>query len=111
MNKFVQKIVSLILLFLISLLVLDYLEIIEFNNVLHTSLSFITIVLIVFSSTSVICTSRSGLNKFINYLILAAITVGVVLKIIYGKLNMIIYAALLLTVIYALMDMLYKRPD
>ena len=111
MNKLIQKIVSLTLLFLISLLVLDYFKIIEFNNVLGSSLSFITIVLIVFSSTSVICTSKSGLNKFINYLILTAITVGIVLRIIYEKLNMVIYAALLLTVIYALMDMLYKRPD
>lgn len=111
MNKTIQKIVSLALLFLISLLVLDYLKIIEFNNVLGNSLSFITIILIVFSSTSVICTSKSGLNKFINYLILTAITVGIVLRIIYEKLNMVIYAALLLTVIYALMDMLYKRPD
>ena len=111
MNKMIQKIVSLALLFLISLLVLDYFKIIEFNNVLGSSLSFITIVLIVFSSTSVICTSKSGLNKFINYLILTSITVGIVLRIIYGKLNMVIYAALLLTVVYALMDMLYKRPD
>ena len=111
MNKMIQKIVSLALLFLISLLVLDYFKIIEFNNVLWSSLAFITIVLIVFSSTSVICTSKSGLNKFINYLILTAITVGIVLRIIYGKLNMVIYAALLLTVVYALMDMLYKRPD
>ena len=111
MNKLIQKIVSLALLFLISLLVLDYFKIIEFNNVLGSSLSFITIVLIVFSSTSVICTSKSGLNKFINYLILTSITVGIVFRIIYGKLNMVIYAALLLTVVYALMDMLYKRPD
>ena len=111
MNKMIQKIVSLALLFLISLLVLDYFKIIEFNNVLWSSLAFITIVLILFSSTSVICTSKSGLNKFINYLILTAITVGIVLRIIYGKLNMVIYAALLLTVVYALMDMLYKRPD
>ena len=111
MNKMIQKIVSLALLFLISLLVLDYFKIIEFNNVLGSSLSFITIVLIVFSSTSVICTSKSGLNKFINYLILTSITVGIVLRIIYGKLNMVIYVALLLTVVYALMDMLYKRPD
>lgn len=111
MNKMIQKFVSLSLLLLITLLVLNYLKIIEFNTILRDSLSFITIVLILFSSTSVICTSRSGLNKFINYLILAAITVGVVVKIIYGKLNMIIYAALLLTAIYALMDMLYKRPD
>lgn len=111
MNKLIQKIVSLALLFLISILVLDYFKIIEFNNVLGSSLSFITIVLIVFSSTSVICTSKSGLNKFINYLILTSITVGIVFRIIYGKLNMVIYVALLLTVVYALMDMLYKRPD
>ena len=111
MNKKIKKIISLALLFLISLLVLDYFKIIEFNNVLGSSLAFITIVLIVFSSTSVICTSKSGLNKFINYLILTAITVGIVLRITYGKLNMVIYAALLLTVVYALMDMLYKRPD
>lgn len=111
MNKMVQKFVSLLLLVLITLLVLDFFKIILFKTVISNCLSFLTIALIIFSSTSVICTSRSGLNKFINYLILIAITGGIVLEIINGELNMVIYAALLLTVVYALMDMLYKRPD
>lgn len=111
MNKMVQKFVSLILLVLITLLVLDYFKVIVFSQVIRNCLSFSTIILMVFSSTSVICTSRSGLNKFINYLILLAITTGTIISIIYEKLNMVTYGALLLTIVYALMDMLYKRPD
>ena len=111
MNNFTQKSVSLAQLILISILVLDYFQITKLNNNLYNSLAFITTVLIIFSSTALICTSKSGLNKFMNYLILLTITIGILLKIIYGKLNVVIYVSLLLTIVYALMDMLYKRPN
>ena len=109
MNKIVSKIVSLCLLVLITLLVLDFIKIITFTKIIKESLSLVTLILIVFSSTTVICTNKSGINKFINALILTSITVGLILYIINDKLNKLIYISLLFTVIYALMDMLYYK--
>lgn len=110
MNKMILKTVSLALVILIILLVLDYFKIITFTKVIKDVLSLFTLILTVFSSTAVICTSKSGLNKFLNYVILASMTLGLVLYIIKGELNNILYVALLFTTIYALMDMLFKRP-
>ncbi|MDS0526622.1 hypothetical protein NNC19_13100 [Clostridium sp. SHJSY1] len=111
MNKMILKTVSLALVILIILLVLDYFKIITFTKVIKDVLSLFTLILTVFSSTAVICTSKSGLNKFLNYVILASMTLGLVLYIIKGELNNILYVALLFTTIYALMDMLFKRPS
>ena len=111
MNRMIEKCVSLVLVVLITLLVLDYFKIIVFSKMIGECLSFITVVLIVFSSTSAICTSKSGLNKFINYIILLTITVGLVITIVYDKLNIIVYLALLFTVVYALMDMLFNKSS
>lgn len=110
MNKMILKTVSLSLLILITLLVLDYFKVITFTNMIQKALSTITVILTVFSSTCVICTSKSGFNKFLNYIILLSITAGLLMYIITNSLNTILYVALLLTVIYALMDMLYKKP-
>ncbi|MBE6050406.1 MAG: hypothetical protein E7214_07040 [Clostridium sp.] len=109
MNKVVSKIVSLCLVVLITLLVLDYFKIIAFSKMIKDSLSLITLILIVFSSTAVICTNKSGFNKFINALILTSITVGLLFYIFNGKLNKLVYLSLLFTVIYALIDMLYYK--
>lgn len=110
MNKLILKVVSLCLVILITLLVLDYFRIITFTKVIKNILALITVILTVFSSTAVICTSKSGFNKFLNYVILIATIVGLVLFEINNALNNIIYVALLFTVVYALMDMLYKSP-
>jgi hypothetical protein len=111
MNKMILKTVSLCLVILILLLVLDYFKIISFSKVIRDILSLLTLILIVFSSTAVICTSKSGFNKFLNYTILASITLGLVLYTTTGELNNILYVSLLFTTIYALMDMLFKRPQ
>lgn len=111
MNKIIEKTVSLVLLILITLLTLDYFKIIIFNKTIGQCLSLCTVILIVFSATSVICTSKSGMNKFISYIILASISTGLIFTIINGNLNIIVYVSLILTVVYALMDMIYKKPN
>lgn len=108
MNKLIFKFVSLCLVILITLLVLDYFRIITFTKMIKEILELITLILTVFSATAVICTSKSGFNKFINYVILITTTVGLVLYIIYNQLNNILYVSLLLTIVYSLMEMLYK---
>ncbi|NLK94396.1 MAG: hypothetical protein GX275_04280 [Clostridiales bacterium] len=109
MNNFIHKIISLILIILITLLVLDYFTFITFSKVLKDCLYFSTTILIVFSSTSVVASNTKGLNKFINYLIIICIFIGLLLFILKGELNVVVYSAILLTVVYSLMDMLYKK--
>lgn len=111
MNKMISKIVSLSLVILITLLTLDYFRIISFTRVLSDSLSLITVILIIFSSTIGICTSKSGFNKFINYIILVATTAGLLIYVITSRLNNVLYIALLCTIVYALMDMIIKSPE
>lgn len=109
LNTIVKKAISLILIILITLLVLDYFTFITFTKVIRECLYFSTTILIVFSSTIVVASSAKGLNKFINYLIIICLFVGLILFILQGKLNVIVYSAILLTIIYSLMDMLYKK--
>lgn len=107
MNKYVQKVVSLFLILLITLLVLDYFNIIYFAQIVKDSISFATLALIIFSSTAAICSNDSGFSKFLNYLILLCIFVGLLIFIITGKLNVIIFAGLGFTIMSSLLDMIY----
>lgn len=109
MNKMVHKIISLILVVLITLLVLDYFKVINFTSIIRDSLYFTTLVLIIFSATSTICSNTTALNKFINYIIIIGLFSGLLLYIVQGTLNVVIYSSLLFTTVSALMDMLYKK--
>lgn len=110
MNKIVHKVISLILVILITLLVLHYTSIVTFSDNLRDLLSFSTLLLIIFSSTSTICSNGTSFNKFINYLIIIGTFLGIGLYIIQGKLNYIIYVVILFTAVSSLMDMFYKKP-
>lgn len=107
MNKYVQKVVSLFLILLITLLTLDYFKIIYFTQIVKDSISFVTLAFIIFSSTAAVCSSNSGFSKFLNYLILISVFVGLLIFIITGQLNIIIYAGLGFTIISSLLDMIY----
>lgn len=110
MNKIVHKVVSLFLVILITLLVLHYTNIVTFTDNIRDLLSFATLMLIIFSSTAVICSNGTSFNKFINYLIIIGTFAGIGLYIIQGKFNYIIYAVLLFALVSSLMDMFYKKP-
>ena len=109
MNKYVQKIISLILIILITLLTLNYFHIIYFDQMISDVLYFSTIGLMILSSTSIICSKSTNLSKFINYMILLSMFAGLIMYVLTGNLNIIIYCSILLTLISALSDMLYKR--
>ena len=109
MVKIAHRIISLILLILITLLVLHYTNTVSFSTIIIDSISFSTLSLIIFSATSTICSKCSNFNKFINYLIIIGTFSGMLLYIIQDKFNYIIYATLFCTVISSLMDMFYKK--
>ncbi|MEG2740378.1 hypothetical protein, partial [Clostridium sp.] len=76
---------------------------------LNDVFSFLTLALILISSVNVINASKSGLNKFINYIILITALLGGILLIINYKTNIVTYICLIFTVVYAVMDMMYKK--
>ncbi|WP_024613264.1 hypothetical protein [Clostridium sp. Ade.TY] len=109
MNSQVQKVISLLLIIFITLLTFDYFKIIVFSNILKEALSFLTLSLILISSVSVITGKKAGMHKFINYVILFAAILGGLLLIYKSKTNFLIYICLLFTIVYAIVDMLYKK--
>lgn len=108
MNKIIHKFISLILIVLIILLVLDFFSLVTFSSLIRDSLYFATLVLVLLSSTSVICSKTNNLKKFINYIIIIGLSLGIFLYIIEGDFNTLIYFSILLTLIYSISDMLYK---
>ena len=106
MNRYIQKVISLLLVILITLLTFNHYKILVYSNTLQDVFSFLTLALILISSVNVINISKSGLNKFINYIILI---VGGILLIIDYKTKIVVYVCLLFTIVYAIMDMLYKK--
>ncbi|MDD6795862.1 MAG: hypothetical protein PUE01_10720 [Clostridiaceae bacterium] len=111
MNKTISRVVSLLLVVLITLLVLDYFKIITFSEVIRKCIGLVTLILTIFSSTTTICISKSGFNKFLNYVIIVSMTAGLLIFTYTGKYNNTLYVALLCTVVYALMDMVIKEPE
>lgn len=109
MNKYIQKVISLLLVILITLLTFNHYKILVYSNKLQDVFSFLTLALILISSVNVINISKSGLNKFINYIILISAIIGGILLIIDYKSKIVVYVCLLFTIVYAIMDMLYKK--
>lgn len=109
MNKYIEKLISLLLVVLILLLTFNHFKIIQFSKVLKDSFSFITLILIIISSVTVINGKKAGIYKFINYIILISAVFGGIHIVINSKLNLSVYICLLFTLSYAIVDMLYKK--
>lgn len=108
MNNIIQKILSLTLLILITLLTFDYFKVIEFDKVLKNCFTFIIVISSVISSMGVILSKAPGVMKFINYVIILSLLLGGMLIITQNKLNLFIVIFLVFTISYSLIDMLYK---
>lgn len=109
MNKYIQNILSLLLIVLISILTLNYWGIVQVESLIYDSLSFGTISLIIIYATAAICQKSSNLNKFLGYLILVLIFLGLIIFIISGNLNKILFAGIGFTALDALINMFYKN--
>ncbi|MGL4774492.1 MAG: hypothetical protein ACRC2K_13105 [Clostridium sp.] len=109
MKKFLKKFVSLCLILLISILIMDQFKILEFSNTSRDIFIFLTLICIVISSFSVILTSSSKINKFINYIIFLSTIAGGVIFIMQPKINVFILICLGTSFLYSLSDMLYKK--
>ena len=109
MNKYIEKLISLLLVVLILLLAFNHFNVIQFSEVLRHSFSFITFILVIISSFSVINGRKPVAYKVVNYIILISAIIGGIYAIINSKLNISIYICLLFSIAYAIVDMLYKR--
>ncbi|MPM05687.1 hypothetical protein SDC9_51978 [bioreactor metagenome] len=112
MNKFlilINKIISILLIFFIVFIILNEYYIIEFSNTLKYVLYFLTLILILISSTKEIIVNKSGLSKFINCIILFSSIVGGVFSIVANQINIFIYICILFSLIYGFIELVYKK--
>lgn len=112
MNKlsvFINKIINILLVFFIVFIILNQYYIIEFSNTFKYILYFLTLILILISSTKEIIISNSGLTKFINCIVLFSFIVGGIFSIITNQINVFIYICMLFSLILSFIDLVYKR--
>lgn len=106
--KNVSKICSFLLLFFIAVLALNEFKIVNYSLQLKNIFSFLTLILIMFSSVTTLITNKSGFFKFISVLIMFALVTGGITSILKPGLNIFLYVCLVLTSIYSIFDMFYK---
>ncbi|EJZ50506.1 MULTISPECIES: hypothetical protein [Clostridium] len=112
MNKFIMiinKIISILLIFFIVFIILNEYYVIEFSTTLKYVLYFLTLILILISSTKEIIVNKSGLSKFINCIILFSSIVGGVFSIVTNQINIFIYICILFSLIYGFIELVYKK--
>lgn len=109
MNKYIQNFFSLSLVVLISILALDYFEIIILSSMVHDGMYFTSLALIIISSTATICAKVSNFYKLLHYLILISIFIGLLWFISTGELNIVLYAGIGFTILSSLLDMVYRQ--
>ena len=108
-SVFINKIINILLVFFIIFIILNQYYIIEFSNTLKYILYFLTLILILISSTKEIIVSKSGLTKFINCIILFTFIVGGIFSIITNQINVFIYICILFSLINGFIDLIYKK--
>ncbi|WP_438571203.1 hypothetical protein [Clostridium sp.] len=112
MDKFIfviNKITSILLIFFIVLLALSQYSIIQISDTLKSICYFLSLVLIILSSTRELFTTNSGFSKFISISILLSSLIGGIFAIINSELNIFIYICILFSLIFGLIDLVYKK--
>lgn len=105
----VNKLISVSLIFSILSLVLNEYNIVEFSLTIKYTLYFLTFILIIVSSTKEIIINKSGLSKFINFVIIIAFSIGGILSINKNQINNLIYLCILFSLSYGFIEILYKK--
>lgn len=106
---FINKIINILLVFFIVFIVLNQYYIIDFSTTLKYVLYFLTLILILISSTKELILGKSGLSKFINFLILFSFIIGGVFSILTNQINILIYICILFSLIHGFIDLIYKK--
>lgn len=105
----INKLISISLIFSIISLILNEYHIIEFSLTVKYILYFLTFILIIVSSTKEILINKSGLSKFINFVIIIAFSIGGILSISKNQINNLIYLCILFSLSYGFIEILYKK--
>lgn len=108
MIKNISRVCSLILLFSILVLGLNELKIISYSDNLKNIFYFLVLILTMFTSAICLTTKKPGFIKFISVVTILTLITGGVLAIIHPGLNVFIYAFIVSTSIFSLLDMFYK---
>lgn len=109
MNQKIEKLFTIFLIILILLLLLNEFYIIQFSKILKDIFSYITLVLIIFSSTKEMVSGKSGFNKFFNLFIFLSIFIGGIVTILNKQFNLLIYLALICSICYSIVNLIFKK--
>lgn len=105
----INKLISISLIFCIISLILNEYNIVEFSLNIKYILYFLTFLLIIVSSTKEIILNKSGLSKFINFIIIIAFFVGGIISINKNQINNLVYLCILFSLSYGFIEILYKK--
>lgn len=109
MEKVIDKLLSILLIFAVAFLILNQYYIVEFSETIKNVLMFITLILVLMSSTKEIFTGKSKLSKFLNILILSSTIIGGVLCVATKQLNMFLIICTLGSFCLSFIDLVYKK--
>lgn len=109
MNKIIEKIFTILLIVLIFLLLLSEFYIVQISSDLSLIFSYLTIVLVVFTSTKEFILNKSGFVKFVNFSVFLGILVGGVFSIINKQLNLLIYLCFIISIGFSIVDLIFKK--
>lgn len=109
MNKIIDKLLSILLIFSVVFLVLNEYYIIEFSDTIKNVLLFITLILVLMTATKEVFTSTSKLSKFLNLVILSCTIIGGVITVATNQINMFLIICTLGSVCLGFIELLYKK--
>lgn len=109
MNRYIQNILSLVIIVLVSILSLEYYDVISMESLMHDGLSYATVSIIIIFATASICQKSSNLNKFLGYLTLILIFCGITGYIVTGDLNILLFSGVGFATLDAFINILYKN--
>lgn len=109
MNKFVNRLLNILLIVFITLLFLNQLYVIEFSIDLKNVFIFLSLIIILFIATKELLTGKSNFLKFINIVTLSSIIIGGVASVVTKQLNIFIYICILFSLFQCLFELIQNK--
>ena len=108
MAKFINKLLNIFLILLISFLILNRYYVVEFSNTLRNVFIYLALVIILLNSLIQLL-KGSKVNKFIGAIILISAIIGGISVVIYKQLNYFIYICIIFSLANSILELVYPK--
>ncbi|MCE9654580.1 hypothetical protein [Clostridium celatum] len=109
MNKFINRFLNIVLIMLITFLVLNQFYIIQFSDSIRDVFIFLTLTLILLTSSKELLTGSSRISKALSILILACAIIGGIYTVADKQLNILIYFCLFFSLLQGFLDLVHSN--